>query len=50
MFISDLVPDLVMEVPNLTDVQAMRALQRSIRRFYSESLLWRDRRDRKSVV
>lgn len=44
MFISDLVPDLVMEVPNLTDVQAMRALQRSIRRFYSESLLWRDRR------
>lgn len=44
MFISDLVPDLVMEVPNLTDVQAMRALQRSFRRFYSESLLWRERR------
>lgn len=44
MFISDLVPDLVMEVPNLTDTQAMRALQRSVRRFYSESLLWRDRR------
>lgn len=44
MFISDLVADLVMEVPNLTDVQAMRALQRSLRRFYSESLLWRDRR------
>lgn len=44
MFISDLVPDLVMEVPDLTDVQAMRALQRSVRRFYSESLLWRERR------
>lgn len=44
MFISDLVPDLVMEVPNLTDVQAMRFLQSSLRRFYSESLLWEFRR------
>ena len=44
MFLSELVPDLLMEVPNLTDVQAMRALQRAARRFYSETLLWEDRR------
>ena len=44
MFLSELVPDLLMEVPNLTDVQAMRYLQRSARRFYTESLLWEERR------
>lgn len=44
MFLSELVPDLVMEVPNLTDTRAMRALQQSARRFYSESLLWQYRR------
>lgn len=44
MFLSDLVRDLTMEVPNLTDTQAMRALQRAARRFYSETLLWEDRR------
>ena len=44
MFLSEFVPDLLMEVPNLTDVQAMRYLQRSARRFYTESLLWEERR------
>lgn len=40
MFLSDLMPDLTMEVPNLTDVQAMRALTKAARRFYSDTLLW----------
>ena len=44
MFLSDLLPDLTMEVPNLTDVQGMRALGRAARRFYSDTLLWQDRR------
>lgn len=44
MFLSELVPDLLMEVPNLTDVQAMRAIQRAARRFYSETLLWEEQR------
>lgn len=44
MYLSELVPDLLMQVPNLTDIQAMRALQKATRRFYSETLLWEDQR------
>lgn len=44
MFLSDLMPDLTMEVVNLTDVQAMRALAKAARRFYSDTLLWQVRR------
>ena len=42
MFLSDLVPDVTLQIPGCTDDVAMAALVEGARRFYRESTLWRD--------
>lgn len=42
MFLSDLVPDITLQIPGCTDDVAMAALVEGARRFYRESTLWRD--------
>lgn len=42
MYLSDLVPNVVMQIPGCTDDVAMRSLIDGARRFYRESTLWRD--------
>lgn len=44
MFLSDLVPNVVMQIPGCTDDIAMKAIVDGARRFYRESTLWRDSR------
>ena len=42
MFLSDLVPEVTLQIPGCTDDVAMSALVEGARRFYRESTLWRD--------
>lgn len=42
MFLSDLVPEVTLQIPGCTDDVAMSALVDGARRFYRESTLWRD--------
>lgn len=42
MYLSDLVQNVVMQIPGCTDDVAMKALIDGARRFYRESTLWRD--------
>ena len=42
MFLSDLVPEVTLQIPGCTDDVAMVALVDGARRFYRESTLWRD--------
>ena len=44
MFLSDLVPEVTLQIPGCTDDVAMSALVEGARRFYRESTLWRDAR------
>ena len=44
MFLSDLVPEVTLQIPGCTDDVAMSALVDGARRFYRESTLWRDAR------
>lgn len=42
MFLSDLVPNITLQIPGCTDDVALRALVDGARRFYRDSTLWRD--------
>lgn len=44
MFLSDLVPNITLQVPNCLDEVAMKALVEGARRFYRETTLWREHR------
>ena len=42
MFLSDLVPNITLQIPGCTDEVAMKAIVTAARRFYRETTLWRD--------
>ena len=42
MFLSDLVPNITLQIPGCVDDVAMKALVEGARRFYRETTLWRD--------
>lgn len=42
MFLSDLVPNITLQIPGCTDDVALKALVDGARRFYRDSTLWRD--------
>lgn len=42
MYLSDLIPNITLQIPGCTDDVALKALVDGARRFYRESTLWRD--------